>query len=149
MDLTILNVVAVATLAVAFYYLGTKAKKRWDIDSILIILGIDALESIVPFVKALTEKLDVDQDKVQKIIDIAVDTLEYMRTIQGEDKDEIIEAGITYATELCMAFDIEVDDKMEVVINAVVRASHFIIDYFDNDKNKGVTVAAETIDINC
>lgn len=149
MDLTILNVVAVATLAVAFYYLGTKAKKRWDVDSILIILGIDALESIVPFVRALTEKLNVDQDKVQKIIDIAVETLEYMRTIQGEDKDEIIEAGIAYATELCMAFDIEIDDKMRVVINAVVRASHFIIDYFDNDKNKGVTVAAETIDVKC
>lgn len=145
MDLSILWVVVTALLVVAFYYLGVQAKKKLDIDSILIILGIDALESIVPFVEAVTEKLGIDQEKVGKIIDISLDTLEYMRSIQDEDEEVIIDAGITYATELCLAFDIEIDEKMEIVIVTTVKAAHFIIDYFD--KENGEPVSALQIDI--
>ncbi len=142
MDFTVLIFVAISLLVVAAYYAFFKSKEEWQFDEVIFILGLDVMDDIVPLAKIVAKKLGLPEEDADKYSKIAADTLEYLRSLPDEDKEEIIDAGIQYSRELCMEFGLEVDADMEKVIEFTVKAAHFLIEQIEKeDDDEAVTTA--------
>lgn len=84
---------------------------------------IDIAKIVVNFTAATARSMGLCND-TKKLEYIAIDTLEYMRTVNTGNKEVIIDEGIIKAKEMCLVFDIELDEDKEFIIESIVRAGY-------------------------
>ena len=142
MDFNVLIFIAVGVIVVALYYAFIKSKEKIQFDDVVFILGLDAMDDIVPFARIIAEKLGLPEEDAEKYSKIAADTLAYLRSLTGDNKEDIIEAGIIYTKELCIELGLEVDDDMDKVIRFTVRAAHFLIEHMEGEDDELPTTAS-------
>lgn len=134
MDYSILYVilisVAVIGLAILFYYL----KRKHNIKNEDIFNGLDKTEMLVNFGIAIAKDMEFgDANTIENLKEILLETLEYIKIIidNENDSDVIINEAILKAKEMCLVFDIELNDEREHIIKAIITATFNLYNTID------------------
>lgn len=122
MDYTILYIIGFCILAAVIGMVVTYIMKKYKIDQKDIINGIDLTENIIVFVKATLRDMKFgNNDDVEMVTDIVIDTLHYIKAIPNEmTEDEKIFQATNYAIDLCNNLEIELNEERKQIINTVI-----------------------------
>jgi hypothetical protein len=134
MDYSILYVilisVAVIGLAILFYYL----KRKHNIKNEDIFRRLDKTEMLISFGIAIAKDMDFgNTNTIENLKEVLLETLEYIKIIidNENDSDVIINEAILKAKEMCLVFDIELNDEREYIIKAIITATFNLYNTID------------------
>lgn len=129
MDYTILYIIGFCILAAIIGVATTYIMKKYKIDQKDLSNGIDTTQSIIVFVKATLRDMKFgNNDDVEMVTDIVIDTLHYIKTVPSEmSKDEKILQASNYAVDLCEQIKIELNKERKQIINVVIKLVYNLI----------------------
>ena len=127
---TLLIVVAVLVIAIGVMFL---VKKNYintkDLETIKNVFGLST---------AIIDELNLKaEDKIMQISQIVLSSLDFAIVISNND-EEIKEAALRQALQLCSDFNIEVNDSRKLIIEQLISIGIANIYKFDVEKSKYV-----------
>ena len=107
--------------------------KKYNIKSEELTEGIDITKTISQVIKITAKELNFGSDEqINKIADIVIDSLEYIKTLANSTtKDEKVQAGIKHVEDLCMSFEIELDEDKMFVITTLMQLGVNLLESLD------------------
>jgi len=97
--------------------------KKFNISPKQLTEGIDISKTISIIIKITAKELNfVNDESVDEIANIVIDSLDYIRTIANDaTKEEKVQAGIQYVEELCLSFEIEMNEDRMFVATTLLQ----------------------------
>ena len=117
MNIEIFYMFGFITLALGLVAGVITLMKNYNISPKQLTEGIDISKTISIIIKITAKELNFANDgQVDKISDIVIDSLDYIKTIANDaTKEAKVEAGIKYVEDLCLSFDIEITEDRSFV----------------------------------
>lgn len=138
MDYTILYIIGFCILAAIIGVAVTYIMKKYKIDQKDISNGINTTQSIIVFIKATLKNMKFgDNDDIEMVTDIVIDTLYYIKAIPNEmTEDEKIFQATNYAIDLCNNLEIELNEERKQIINVVIGLIYNLISLIENKEGE-------------
>lgn len=118
---TLLIVLGVVAGVIGLFILGKYLIKKGIVDEDDVPEIVDDGKAIVNFAYIFAISAGFNKDDADKIKGIIFDTLEYINTLSPsvsiENKKK---EAIEYINDLCLAFEIPVDDNKQIIIEQIV-----------------------------
>ena len=104
-------------LAFSISYLITK----YQIDTKSYLDGINTTETVIALIRSIARDMGVEEELISKISHIVNSVLEFMRNMpEGTPKEVRIAEGIDLAKDLCVSFEIELNEDREYILKTLI-----------------------------
>lgn len=95
--------------------------KKYNISTKDYLDGIDVTSMVISLTRSIARDMGVEEELVAKISHIVNLTLEYMRNLPEETPKEVkIDDGVALAKELCLSFEIELNEDREYILRTLI-----------------------------
>lgn len=133
MDYSILYLFGFIVLALGIVVGIVFLMRKYNIKSEELTNGIDLFKTIGTVIKITAKELNFAEDKqIDKIADIVIDSLDYIRSIANDaTKEQKVEAGIKYVQDMCISFDIETNEDRLFVANTLMQLGVNLLESLD------------------
>lgn len=116
-----LYIIFISLFVVALALVVSFVIKKYNISTKDYLDGIDVTSMVISLTRSIARDMGVEEELVAKISHIVNLTLEYMRNLPEETPKEVkIDDGVALAKELCLSFEIELNEDREYILRTLI-----------------------------
>lgn len=94
--------------------------------------GINTTQIIITLIKSIAKDMGIEEELIAKISYIVNSTLEFMRNLPEEySKEQKIANGFKLAKELCVSFEIEMNEEREYILKTLITVGFNTYETFE------------------
>ncbi len=130
MNMDFLYIIGMIILSFLVFFGFLIFVSRTKLESKDIEVSIDLTKTILMLIKASAKEMGLgNEHEINKIGEIVIDSLEYIKTIPNSvSKEDKINNGIFYVKELCESFNIELNEEKEYIIIELFKLGFNLLD---------------------
>lgn len=116
-----LYIIFISLFVVALALVVSFVIKKYNISTKDYLDGIDVTSMVISLTRSIARDMGVEEELVAKISHIVNLTLDYMRNLPEETPKEVkIADGVALAKELCLSFEIELNEDREYILRTLI-----------------------------
>ena len=126
MDYTIFYVIGFAMFSVGLVFLTSYLRRNNLIKSADLIFAISVLNLTVEIIS----ELNLEKEKeIRSIAEIVVDSLQFASVTENLTRGEVISMAYAHAIDLCLSFNIELNERRKNIIMQLLIFAFNNLDY--------------------
>ena len=126
MDYTVLYMIGFVMFSIGLVFLTSYLRRNNLIKSADLIFAISVLNLTVEVISEL--KLEKEKE-IRSIAEIVVDSLQFASMTEDLTREETINMAYDYAIDLCLAFNIDVNERRKNIIMQLLIFTFDTLDY--------------------
>ena len=126
MDYTVFYVIGFAMFSVGLVFLTSYLRRNNLIKSADLVFAISVLNLTVEVISEL--KLEKEKE-VRSIAEIVVDSLQFASVTENLTREETISMAYDHAVDLCLSFNIELNERRKNIIMQLLIFTFNNLDY--------------------